>query len=159
MGTTIFQDKPVVKVDAAVLVVEALQKMHEQKIHHIVVTENEKYLGVFSERNFFENSAKKGSDIMNLPIGNYCSKGSMTIDDKTDLSTALIQLAKAEQTALPILDRSGNITGIVTESDVLKVFNNIFQGEELTLVERGELFLGKNPLAQELISLLNSLGI
>lgn len=156
---TIFQEKPVVTVDLASKVSDALKMMVEHKIHHLVVTKQNQYYGVFSERNFFEHTGKRGVSILEEAVSQCCSVNSKTISSETDLSTALIELAKAEQTALPILASDKTVIGIVTETDLLKVFNNVFQGQEISLVEKAELFIAENPLAQEVIKLLNGIGV
>lgn len=159
MSANIFQSKPIVTMDRSDLVSNAIAIMHENKIHHLVITDDGKYFGLFSERCFFEGSAKTAEGILKHKIEDHCITNSPTIDSTADLSTALMQLSKTEQTALPIIDEHKKVIGIVTETDVLKVFDHIFKGEELSLMEKGELFLAENPLAQELIKLLNSFGI
>ena len=125
-----------IKFDKTVL--EAIGLMKSENISYLIVSDhNDKYMGVFSERDYAhkvilegkQSSSTKVSEIMTTNLANA------SLDDSTSKLMLLINNSKARY--LPVFD--GNIfKGIITIHDLMR--------EAMADYEKGKQSLDKNEL-------------
>ena len=125
-----------IKFDKTVL--EAIGLMKSENISYLIVSDNnDKYMGLFSERDYAhkvilegkQSSSTKVSEIMTTNLANA------SLDDSTSKLMLLINNSKARY--LPVFD--GNIfKGIITIHDLMR--------EAMADYEKGKQSLDKNEL-------------
>jgi len=134
---------------------EAREKMKKEKIHRMpVVDKNNKLLGIITEKDILYASPSKATTLdvyeitslmSKLKVQTVMTKDVKTIDPDTTLEDAARILADNSIGGLPVVE-NGILTGIITESDLFRVFIELFgareKGLRMTILmpeKRGEL--------------------
>ena len=111
-------------------VIEARQKMAEHRIRHLLVVENERLMGIVTDRDIRLNLASPATSLsvweMNyllarLTVGEVMTKTVVIVEPDRDAGSAARILVDDKIGALPVVDR-GRVVGIVTESDFVRAF-------------------------------------
>lgn len=106
---------------------DAMKLMSENKIGGIpIVDKQNKLVGILTNRDlrFEKNRSKKVSEIMTTDHLITAPKG-------TDLKKAEIILEKYKIEKLPVVDNKGQLVGLITYKDILKVRNNPNSSKDL----------------------------
>ena len=98
------------------------RKMTEQQISCVIVKEKDKVLGIISERDIVRRLGQNGGEISGTTAKQAMSSPVQTLFADTTLDRAVSLMAEKGFRRFPILNRSDNLVGIVTQSDVLKAF-------------------------------------
>ena len=98
---------------------KASEIMHEKDLHHIpVIDANEKIVGILTLRDLkiaamhFGEAHVDVSEVMHSPV--------VTVAPDVPLAEAARQMVDNRIGGLPVLDASGQIVGILTETDLLR---------------------------------------
>ncbi len=135
--------------------------MKENSIHHLVVIENGVFLGMVSSQDILENSA--GGEWLGSAfpqtVGKTMKSATSPITEEADLKTALSLMLKSGATALP-LSRNGEIVGVITQSDLLRVLDTAFRRPRAyeNVVGACEAVI-THPLTQNFVKALADAGI
>jgi predicted transcriptional regulator len=122
-----------VKKDSSVF--EALQKMKFNSIKRIVIVEERKPLGIITERdiNKFLKNDKTARAINEIPVMHMMEKNLVLITD--DLEDDFYQCASKMENlkigSVILIDEHGNLSGIVTRTDLVKAYADLFGGKYL----------------------------
>ncbi len=165
---TVPYPRKVITIGKNAPLVQAIELMRRNKIHHLVVTEGTVTYGVLSDRDLIEKGLANHSVVLNpiLNVGEVMHPISRYFTDKTDLSEAIDIMHKEGCSAIPLVDK-GELTGIVTESDLLQILRTLLSGGksdlgqedvELDPTEKGQIMLG-NPLVQNVMKMISEMGI
>ncbi|MGM0471457.1 MAG: CBS domain-containing protein [Bacillota bacterium] len=84
----------------------------------VVVDEDNHLSGVISRRDV---DKVKQHDLMHAPVKGYMSRNVVTINQETTFKNIQQQMVEHDIGRLPVLDDEGELRGIVTRSDVLRV--------------------------------------
>ena len=118
----------------------ALQLMHQEHVHHLVVIEGKRVAGVISERDLggekgaLVRAGRKVSDLMSREV--------VTTSPDETVRHAANLLRGNEIGCLPILDERGALVGILTTTDILDMVGKGMEsvpreGERWTMHARG----------------------
>jgi len=167
---TVPYPRKVITIGKTAPLVQAIELMRRHKIHHLVVTDGPTPYGVLSDRDIIEKGLANHSVVLNpiLNVGEVMHPISKFFTEKTDLSEALDIMHKQGSSAIPLM-ANGELTGIVTESDLLQILRTLLSGgrkdndeteesEELDPAEKGQVMLG-NPLVQNVMKMISEMGI
>jgi CBS domain-containing protein len=94
--------------DAAKLVVE-------NDLHHVPVISKKKAIGMLTPADFLEVVQKKD---VPTPVGELIRAPCVPVYEKTPLRVALEIIKVAKVFALPVLDKNGKLSGIITDRDI-----------------------------------------
>jgi CBS domain-containing protein len=100
-------------------VVESIRKMKDSNIGSIVIIEDTRPVGIFTERDLVKKIAEK-LDTLGLPMAQVMSKPLVTISPTATVWDALILMAGHNIRRLPVLEGK-KLVGIVTERDVFRL--------------------------------------
>lgn len=99
---------------------EAFETMREKGLNHIpVINEDNAVVGILTRRNlqiaaqYFKEAPVEVSEVMHSPV--------VTISPDELLSEAAQKMIDNRIGGLPVLDSSGEMVGILTETDLLRV--------------------------------------
>ncbi len=99
------------------------------KFHHILVVENQKLVGVISDRDFIkalspflDTPAEEERDIttLNKKAHQIMNRTPITVDAETSIEEASNLLLENNISCLPVISPQGSVEGIVTWKDILK---------------------------------------
>jgi len=116
-------------------VTEAQAMMKREKIHHLpVVDKDEKLVGIVSEKDLLYASPSPASTLSvyemssllaKLKVEKVMSKSPVTVTEDIPLEEAARMMADRGIGGLPIM-RGSSLVGIITESDLFRVFIELF---------------------------------
>jgi signal transduction histidine kinase len=124
-GKQLFQDAidrhpPIVTTD--MLLIDVISRMNQARSTFTLVVEQEKLVGIFTERDVVKMSASKMSP-EGVIISQVMTPNVITInrEDNYDIYTALNLLRSSGIRHLPILDAQGKVFGIITRESLRQV--------------------------------------
>ncbi len=109
--------RPVFTIDLNTSLAEADEKLIENNMKGCPVTENGRLAGIISRRDL-----RKGirSDLGHAPVKGFMAREVVTASPDQPLIELRRIMVHNNIGRIPIVDRQGNITGIVTRSDILR---------------------------------------
>ena len=103
--------RDVISIDPKLEVSAAREKLRLADIHHLVVVDGKKVVGVVSEKDLVRAGDQK-------PVTEAMSRGVVTIESSATLRKAAGVMRGRAVGCLPVID-DGRLVGIVTTSDLL----------------------------------------
>ncbi|MFQ5497139.1 MAG: CBS domain-containing protein [Nitrosopumilus sp.] len=111
--------KNVLTADKSTSLQEAAQKMNELNIGSVIVTENEKPVGILTERDFVTKVAAEGRPLF-TQVSEVMSSPLITIDPEETIWEASEMMKEKLIHKLPVKENE-QIIGIVTTTDIVKI--------------------------------------
>jgi CBS domain-containing protein len=111
--------KDPISIDAATSVQEAVDRMVEAKIGCLLVVSDGKLTGIFSERDVL-NKISSNPAALELPVSSFMTRSPVTITRRDSIAYALHAMKLGDYRHLPIVDDSGQPTGIISVRDILR---------------------------------------
>jgi CBS domain-containing protein len=151
----------IIFTDPQSLAEDALKSMSKFKIHHLLVFEATKFVGIVSDRDILFHAVSLGGTkfIAELTVGKVMRKDLPTVSEATEVQRAFALMQEAQSDALPILS-GDTITGVVTQTDMMHALEHLLRKrhkEETLLAQEDSILV--NPLSQRLIQMLSEIGI
>lgn len=100
-------------------VLHALEEMASKDIGGLVVVENGRYVGLFTERQYARNVFLKGRASPSTPIRDVMRTDRLFLRPDQTIQECMIVMSEKKVRHLPVLDH-GKICGVVTIGDVLR---------------------------------------
>lgn len=129
---------PVIKITPDTSVQDALELMRENKIRRLPVVERGKLVGIVTERDLLYATPSPATTLSiqemhyvlsKLPVREVMSSPVITVTEDTPLEEAARLMADKKIGGLPVV-RDGEVVGIITESDIFKVFMEMLAARE-----------------------------
>ena len=152
---------PVATIAADAPLKDALQTMHSEGIHHLVVREGDAIIGMVSDRDIYgRGTSRLGLSLdPRLSVGDVMTRLERFATETTSLRDALELFATSGVSALPVIGPLG-LTGIITETDLLRALRLLLaEPAPGTPENAGGTLVLSNPLIQEAMCLLSQAGI
>ena len=97
--------------------------------HHFVVVEDEKIVGVVSDRDILRGLART-DNWQRKEVGQFMTVEPTTVKASTDLTTAISKMLAKRINCLPVVDPDGKVCGILTSTDLLKSYHAVLESFE-----------------------------
>ncbi|MFO6423667.1 CBS domain-containing protein [Motilimonas sp. KMU-193] len=116
---------------------QAAELMAEKRIRHIPILEQDKLVGLISERDLL--AAKQSSVIKetgehslwsSIELDKVMTKNLTTVDPKASVKAAALYIQQHKFGCLPVV-KNGKLIGIITDTDFVAVAINLLELEEL----------------------------
>jgi len=101
------------------IVYEALEIMVEKNVSALLVMENDKLAGIFTERDYARKIALKGKASKETTIGEVMTRDLITVAPETSLDGCMRLMTGKLIRHLPVVDK-GELAGIISIGDVVK---------------------------------------
>lgn len=101
----------------------ALSLMAEFDIGSVIVTENDRLLGIFTERDYARKVVLKGLVSKDVRIGELMTPNPCTVSPSSTVDEVMRTMTENRFRHLPVVDH-GHIAGIVTIGDMVKSIVN-----------------------------------
>jgi CBS domain-containing protein len=152
---------PVITVQPESSIFDALLKMQTSFVKHIVITVKNKPVGIVTERdiNRFLGEDKTARALDEIPIKHVMEKNVITIT--YDIEDIFEQCAARMETfkigSVVLVNDNGELTGIVSRTDLTKSYANIFSGKYLVkkIMTKKVVTCRKSDSLKYALSLLN----
>jgi len=109
---------PVKTINAHETLGSAAETMVMNEIGAVVVVENNKPIGIITERDIVKHAVGAG-DLLKRPTKELFAKNIITVGPRTTIQDAFATMLKNKIRRLPVVDES-KLVGIVTEKDLLR---------------------------------------
>jgi CBS domain-containing protein len=110
--------KPVVSLEIGSTAKEALSTLEDKSIHHIVLVEGDEVKGLISDRDLSWLRKLKLDEF--ACVSQFMSSMILACDEETPIDHLAKVMVKEHISALPVVNKSLQLTGIVTHHDILK---------------------------------------
>ncbi|MEM3833634.1 MAG: CBS domain-containing protein [Thermoprotei archaeon] len=111
--------KPII-VDPTTPIKQVAEIMAKKNIGALIIVEDEKPIGVVTERDIVTRVIAKGLDPEKTIVREIMSQPLITVTPDTDLSEAMRMMSKLKIRRLVVIN-DGKLVGMVTETDILSV--------------------------------------
>jgi acetoin utilization protein AcuB len=114
---------------------EALKLMKQNKIKRLIVMKDEKIIGIVTEKDLLYASPSKATTLniwelhyllSKLKIEEIMTKDVVTVNENAPIEDAARIMEEKDISGLPVVDDAGRLVGIITQTDIFKVFVEIF---------------------------------
>jgi len=104
-------------IGASVSVVEAARLMREQHIGSLPVTEDERLVGMITDRDITTRVVAESAVPESTSVGDVYSRDLISVEPNSDLEEALRLMARHQVRRLPVVE-NGRLVGMVAQADV-----------------------------------------
>ena len=96
--------------------------------HHILVVENEKLVGILSDRDYFKSVGPRLGTVieterdkmpLNKKVHQVMNRRLITVDEKSSILDVVVCFQKHKVSCVPVIDRNGVPIGIISWRDVI----------------------------------------
>ena len=117
---------------------DALEIMEEKNVGALLVVENGRLIGVFSERDYARKVILKGKSSKNTLVRDIMSNAPITVSLATSLRDCMVLMTDKHIRHLPVIENDA-IMGVLSMRDVV---NTIISDQESTIEELEEYIAG-----------------
>jgi CBS domain-containing protein len=104
-------------ISASASVVEAAQLMREQHIGSLPVTEDERLVGMITDRDITTRVVAESAVPDATSVGDVYSRDLISVEPDNDLDEALQLMARHQVRRLPVVE-NGRLVGMVAQADI-----------------------------------------
>ncbi len=131
--------KPIITVSQDMPINDAINLMKKERIRRAPVVKDGKLVGIVSDKDLLNASPSPVTTLsiweMNymlskITVSEVMTKNVMTVDEDTPIEQAARIMADNKIGGLPVM-RDGNVIGIITETDLFKLFIEMLGAREL----------------------------
>ncbi|PWH14396.1 MAG: histidine kinase [Anaerolineae bacterium] len=112
------EGKPIISVASTDTVFRALEVMAEHNIGAVLVTEGDRYVGIFSERDYARKIILKGLESKKTPVGDIMTREMVTVTPATTVEQCMELMTKYHIRHLPVVEQE-HLTGLISIGDVV----------------------------------------
>ena len=120
-------------IGASEPVVDAARLMREQHVGSLPVTDNEKLVGMITDRDITTRVVAEAADPKMISVGDVYSRDLISVEPDQDLDEALRLMARHQVRRLPVIE-NGSLVGIVAQADIALRENEKKTGELLEAI-------------------------
>jgi CBS domain-containing protein len=115
-------------IGASASVVEAARLMREEHIGSLPVTEDERLVGMITDRDITTRVVAESAVPETTSVGDVYSRDLISVEPNNDLEEALQLMARHQVRRLPVVE-NGRLVGIVAQADIALRENEKKTGE------------------------------
>ena len=104
-------------IGASASVVEAARLMREEHIGSLPVTEDERLVGMITDRDITTRVVAEGAVPETTSVGDVYSRDLISVEPDNDLEDALQLMARHQVRRLPVVE-NGRLVGMVAQADI-----------------------------------------
>jgi CBS domain-containing protein len=104
-------------IGASASVIEAARLMREEHIGSLPITDDEKLVGMITDRDITTRVVAEAADPKTTSVGDVYSPDLISVEPDKDLEEALQLMARHQVRRLPVVE-NGRLVGIVAQADI-----------------------------------------
>lgn len=120
---TAIEARPFSTIAANCSVHEALQKLEGDEIACLLVAEDGKLVGVFSDRDVLDQVALEYDEVKQKPVRDVMTPNPVSVDQNDSAAAALSVMAVSGYRHVPVVDSKDKILGIISPKRVAQFLN------------------------------------
>ncbi|MCE2997944.1 MAG: CBS domain-containing protein [Cyclobacteriaceae bacterium] len=126
----------VYSVEPSVMVLRAIELMCEKNIGGLLITENGKLAGIFTERDYARKLILKGKSSKDTPIGELMTPNPFTVSPDTSIDQCMQMMTDKHIRHLPVTE-GDQLVGMISIGDVVR---QVIQ-EQKSIIEHLESYI------------------
>ncbi|HML02669.1 MAG TPA: CBS domain-containing protein [Candidatus Bathyarchaeia archaeon] len=99
---------------------QAVQLMNEHEIGCLVIVENDKPIGIITERDLLKRCLARSKELRGLKVSDVMSQPLVVVSPKTEIEEAAKVMCEKKIKKLPIVEE-GRLRGLITLTDILRI--------------------------------------
>lgn len=107
-------------VDPSTIVYSAIEVMAQKNIGGLLICEDGKLVGIFTERDYARKLILKGKSSKDTTIGELMTKNPFTVTLDSSIEECMQLMSNRRIRHLPVLDASGALVGVISIGDVVR---------------------------------------
>jgi CBS domain-containing protein len=115
-------------IGASASVVEAARLMREEHIGSLPITDDEKLVGMITDRDITTRVVAEAADPQTTTVGDVYSQDLISVEPDKDLDEALLLMARHQVRRLPVVEND-KLVGIVAQADIALAENEQKTGQ------------------------------
>ena len=123
-----------VSVRPDIILVDCAKIMKEKRVGAVIVKDNEKSIGILTEKDIVRKVVAAGVDANTEQVQNFMKTKLITINPDADIYDAIIKMRDNSIKHLPVVENN-DMVGLLTIKDILKIEPHLFE----LIVEQYEL--------------------
>ncbi|VVB57158.1 Inosine-5'-monophosphate dehydrogenase [uncultured archaeon] len=112
----------VLALPVSATVKQAAQLLKKSHVGSVIATEKGKAVGILTERDIVYAVVAEGKDAAKTPLKSVMSKPLKVIKASQSVEDAALALKENKVKRLPVVDQKGQLVGIVSEGDLIRVY-------------------------------------
>ncbi len=100
-------------------VIDAVEKMARNNVGSVVIVDNDKIVGIITERDIINLIASKKD--LNEQLKSHMTKNPITIYFDENLEKATLLMKEKNIRHLPVINKEGKLIGMLSSRDIIKV--------------------------------------
>jgi CBS-domain-containing membrane protein len=122
------QCSPYVTTEANTKVRDAMQILFDLNVSSLLIVQNKKLIGIFTERDILEKVAERLAYVGNIPVRDVMTVNPCVVYECDPAGTALAAIGMAGYRHVPVLNMSEELVGIVSPRRVFEFMEAHFDG-------------------------------
>lgn len=106
-------------VDPSTIVYQAIEVMAQKNIGGLLITENGKLVGIFTERDYARKLILKGKSSKDTQIGELMTKNPFTVTPDSSIEECMQLMSNRRIRHLPVME-NGALVGVISIGDVVR---------------------------------------
>jgi CBS domain-containing protein len=115
---------------------EVAELMEAEDVGSIPVVEDERLVGIITDRDIVVRAIAKGKDPKGMPASAVSSRELVTVHPDDDLSDALELMARHQVRRLAVMGENERLVGVVSQADVAREAKEKDTGEVVQSISR-----------------------
>jgi CBS domain-containing protein len=129
---SLVKSQKVVTLPSTATVFEATQKMASQMIGCVIVVDEGRLTGIFTERDLLNRVVARDLDGKKTPLSNVMSKNITTVPQSETVENCFKKMEATKCRHIPIME-DGKVVGVVTMRNILEWLINEIEEENVQL--------------------------
>lgn len=113
-----------VRIAPGMPVKEVIHAMVDKKIGAVLIVENDRLVGIFSERDLLKRVALRYNEVADLPIREFMTPNPESLSINHSLAFTLNRMDVGGYRHIPVTDDQNRPTGIVAARDILRYLDH-----------------------------------
>ena len=125
--------QPPLMVSAATTLADAIHLMQQERRACVLVMENDRLAGIFTERDILMKVAGQPLDLVHTPVSASMTPDPFTLPDDANVAFALSKMVLEGFRHIPLVDDDGRPTAVVSMRNLIEYLGEIYSRELLTM--------------------------
>jgi CBS domain-containing protein len=121
------ESKPFVEVESSTPIRQAIEALYVAQVSSILVVDEERVVGIFTERDVLEKVAEQYSQLEGAPVSEVMTTKPMVVYETDPAATAVAAIAVAGHRHVPVLGINDGVLGVVSPRRVFDFMEKHFE--------------------------------
>jgi CBS domain-containing protein len=124
---------PALTVSPSTTLADAIHQMQKERRSCVLVMDNDRLAGIFTERDVLMKVAAQPLDLMHTPVSQSMTADPFTLPADANVAFALNKMVLEGFRHIPLVDDAGRPTAVVSMRDLINYLGEIYSSEMLNI--------------------------